>query len=59
MGRLIDGLSQDEKKSSSSASPAAVELPSFGVATIASVITTSSGYLYHDQPQTTFLVESR
>lgn len=51
VGRLIAGLSQDEKKSSSSASPAASELPSFEVAATASVITTSSGYLCYNQSQ--------
>lgn len=44
VGRLIEGLSQEEKKSSS-ASPAGVELPSVGPLLITSVITTSPGYL--------------
>jgi hypothetical protein len=43
VGRLIVGLSQDEKKSSSG-SPEGVEAPSVPPAT-ASVITTSVGYL--------------
>ena len=42
LGRLIVGLSQEEKKSSAG-SPAGVEVPSAGVPTISSVITTSSG----------------
>jgi hypothetical protein len=42
-GRLMVGLSHDEKKSSSS--PAGVLLPSLAPASGASVITTSSGYL--------------
>jgi hypothetical protein len=44
VGRLIDGLSQEEKKSSSG-SPAGVELPSAASALAASVMTTSVGYL--------------
>jgi hypothetical protein len=44
VGRLIEGLSHDEKKSSSG-SPAGVDVPSAFVAAVASVITTSSGYL--------------
>lgn len=44
VGRLIDGLSQEEKKSSSG-SPAGVELPSPASALAESVITTSVGYL--------------
>lgn len=43
LGRLIEGWSHDEKKSSPG--PAGVVLPSVGVATTSSVITTSSGYL--------------
>ena len=43
LGRLIEGLSQDEKKSSPCS--AAVEVPSVGVAATRSVTTTSSGYL--------------
>jgi hypothetical protein len=42
VGRLIDGLSQDEKKSSSG-SPEGVEDPSVGPLLITSVITTSVG----------------
>lgn len=44
LGRLIDGLSQEEKKSSSG-SPAGVFAPSDGVPAGTSVITTSSGCL--------------
>jgi hypothetical protein len=44
-GRLMAGLSQEEKKSSSS--PAGVLLPSLPGTSGASVITTSSGYLHH------------
>lgn len=44
VGRLIEGLSQEEKKSSSG-SPAGVEDPSVGPLLITSVITTSLGYL--------------
>ena len=43
LGRLIDGLSQDEKKSSPGS--AGVEVPSVGVAVLKSATTTSSGYL--------------
>jgi len=43
LGRLIDGLSQDEKKSSPAS--AGVEVPSVGVAATISVTTTSSGKL--------------
>lgn len=43
MGRLIEGLSQEEKKSSSG-SPAGVEVPS-AASVAASEITTSLGYL--------------
>src|SRR5690349_13091412 len=43
VGRLIAGLSQEEKKSSSG-SPAGVEEPSAEPFAITSVITTSSGY---------------
>jgi len=43
LGRLIDGLSHDEKKSSPAS--AGVEVPSLGVAATMSVITTSSGKL--------------
>ena len=43
LGRLIDGLSQDEKKSSPGS--AGVEVPSVGVAVLISATTTSSGYL--------------
>lgn len=45
VGRLIEGLSQEEKKSSSG-SPAGVEDPSVGPLLITSVMTTSFGYLY-------------
>lgn len=44
LGRLIEGLSHEEKKSSS-ASPAGVFDPFEGVPAGTSVITTSSGYL--------------
>lgn len=44
LGRLIDGLSHEEKKSSSG-SPAGVLEPSDGVPTWTSVMTTSPGYL--------------
>lgn len=44
LGRLMVGLSQEEKKSSAG-SPAGVDPPSAGVARDSSVITTSSGYL--------------
>ena len=44
LGRLMAGLSQDEKKSSAG-SPPGVEAPSEELTTGASVITTSSGYL--------------
>jgi hypothetical protein len=44
LGRLIEGLSQEEKKSSS-ASPAGVFDPSEGVPAGRSVMMTSSGYL--------------
>ena len=44
LGRLIDGLSHEEKKSSSW-SPAGVLLPSDGVPAGRSVMTTSPGYL--------------
>lgn len=47
LGRLIVGLSHDEKKSSAG-SPAGVELPSVELAGATSVITTSSGYLRYD-----------
>lgn len=47
VGRLIDGLSQEEKKSSSG-SPAGVEVPS-AASLAASVMTTSFGYLYDCQ----------
>ena len=43
LGRLIEGLSHDEKKSSPGS--AGVEVPSVGVAVMASVTTTSSGKL--------------
>ena len=43
LGRFIDGLSQDEKKSSPGS--AGVEVPSVGVAVLISATTTSSGYL--------------
>ena len=43
LGRLIDGLSQDEKKSSPGS--AGVEVPPVGVAVLISTTTTSSGYL--------------
>ena len=43
LGRLIEGLSHDEKKSSPGS--AGVEFPSVGVAVVMSVTTTSSGYL--------------
>jgi hypothetical protein len=43
LGRLIDGLSHDEKKSSAG-SPAGVEVPSPGAGVEISVMTTSSGY---------------
>jgi hypothetical protein len=42
LGRLIVGLSQDEKKSSAG-SPAGVDVPSAGVPSASSVMTTSSG----------------
>jgi hypothetical protein len=45
VGRLMDGLSHEEKKSSSG-SPAGVEVPSVGPLLITSVITTSLGYLF-------------
>lgn len=45
VGRLIAGLSHEEKKSSSG-SPAGVEVPSVEVLLITSVMTTSEGYLY-------------
>jgi hypothetical protein len=44
-GRLIVGLSHEEKKSSSS--PAGVLVPSLTAASGTSVTTTSLGYLYH------------
>ena len=44
VGRLIAGLSQEEKKSSSG-SPTGVDDPSVGALLAASVMTTSSGYL--------------
>ncbi len=44
LGRLIVGLSQEEKKSSAG-SPAGVAAPSAGVGSDSSEITTSSGYL--------------
>lgn len=44
VGRLIEGLSQEEKKSSFG-SPAGVELPSFVILLITSVMITSLGYL--------------
>ena len=44
VGRLIAGLSQEEKKSSSG-SPAGVEVPSVGPLLITSVMTTSLGCL--------------
>lgn len=44
LGRLIDGLSQDEKKSSLG-SPAGVAVPSVDDAATTSVMMTSSGYL--------------
>lgn len=44
LGRLMVGLSHDEKKSSAG-SPAGVEAPSAGVPSASSVMTTSSGYL--------------
>lgn len=43
LGRLIEGLSHDEKKSSPGS--AGVDVPSVGVAATRSVTTTSSGYL--------------
>lgn len=43
-GRLMVGLSQEEKKSSAG-SPAGVDVPSAGVVRASSVMTTSSGYL--------------
>lgn len=43
LGRLIEGLSQDEKKSSPGS--AGVDIPSVGVAATMSVTMTSSGYL--------------
>lgn len=43
LGRLIEGLSQDEKKSSPGS--AGIDVPSVGVAAAISVTTTSSGYL--------------
>lgn len=43
LGRLIEGLSQEEKKSSPAS--AGFEVPSVGVAATMSVITTSSGNL--------------
>ena len=46
VGRLIDGLSHEEKKSSSG-SPAGVDDPSVGVLLVPSVATTSLGYLTH------------
>jgi hypothetical protein len=45
VGRLMDGLSHEEKKSSSG-SPAGVDVPSVGPLLMTSVITTSSGYLF-------------
>jgi hypothetical protein len=42
LGRLMVGLSQEEKKSSAG-SPAGVEVPSVESAVLSSVITTSSG----------------
>jgi len=45
VGRLIDGLSHEEKKSSSG-SPAGVDVPSVGPLLMTSVITTSVGYLF-------------
>ena len=45
LGRLIDGLSQDEKKSSLG-SPAGVAVPSPDESATISVMTTSPGYLY-------------
>lgn len=47
VGRLIEGLSHDEKKSSSG-SPRGVEDPSEETLLITSVITTSVGYLYQN-----------
>jgi hypothetical protein len=44
LGRLIVGLSQEEKKSSAG-SPAGVAVPSAGVGSDSSEMTTSSGYL--------------
>lgn len=44
LGRLMVGLSQDEKKSSAG-SPDGVDEDSEGVARLSSVMTTSSGYL--------------
>lgn len=44
LGLLMEGLSQEEKKSSAG-SPAGVFVPSPGVARTSSVMTTSSGYL--------------
>lgn len=46
LGRLIEGLSHEEKKSSSS--PAGVAEPSDGVPVGTSVMTTSPGYLCYD-----------
>src|ERR1700761_4957992 len=47
LGRLMVGLSQEEKKSSAG-SPAGVDEPSApGVESRSSVMTTSSGYLFH------------
>jgi hypothetical protein len=48
LGRLIVGLSHEEKKSSAG-SPAGVEAPSPELASATSVTTTSSGYLYRGQ----------
>ena len=45
LGRLIVGLSQEEKKSSPLGSPTGVEVPSAAAVSESSVMTTSSGYL--------------
>ena len=52
LGRLIVGLSQEEKKSSAG-SPAGVEVPSLEFAVETSLITTSLGYLCFCQSRVT------
>ena len=49
LGRLIEGLSQDEKKSSP-ASAVEAGVPSVVEVATISVMTTSSGYLYVNKP---------